>query len=603
MVTSTRIGSDTGGTFTDVVDNRGRSTKVLSSSSDPSHVVGVAITELLGGTILEVLTHGTTVGTNALLERNGATVGLVTTSGFADLIEIARQDRPSLYDQYDDRPEPLVKRQHRYEVVGRLDAAGQEVEAIDVDSIEVLDTEVDAVAVALLHSDLNPAHEQAVMRALVEHGHDVTASHVISPEFREYERIVTTVINAYLRPACRAYLHRLADLADRVFVMTSAGGLIPADVAAERPVDLLLSGPAGGVLAGAHVANANGWPNAITFDMGGTSTDVCLVIDGQPAPAAQRQVGGFTVRGASLDVHTIGAGGGSIAMVDSGGALVVGPRSAGATPGPVCFRRGGTEPTITDANVVAGRIPVDGKFPGIGSLDRDAAESAISRAGLTATGMLAVVDSAMEQALRAVSVERGVDPRALALVAFGGAGPLHACTLADALGMPMVIIPARAGVLSAVGILCADEQRDLVRTWSSRLDGPDLDLARSHLAAEVAELLQADNDMPAEISTSIDCRYAGQSHEITVSTIDEFHAEHHKRNGYSNVDGKVEVVAIRAKARRPSLVQLAALPSPPRPSVVGPMVLAESDCTIWVGDGWRAEPGEAGALLLTKITR
>jgi N-methylhydantoinase A/oxoprolinase/acetone carboxylase beta subunit len=388
---------------------------------------------------------------------------------------------------------------------------------------------------------------------------------------------------------------------------------VPAADAAERPVDLLLSGPAGGVLAGADAALANGWPGAITFDMGGTSTDVCLVLHGRPAPAAERLVGGFAVRVPSLDVHTIGAGGGSIATIDAGGALVVGPRSAGAVPGPACYGRGGTEPTVTDANLVAGRIPAGSAFPGLGALDREAALAALEAAGVTADGVLAVVDAAMEQALRAVSIERGVDPRELALVAFGGAGPLHACTLAEALGMPAVIVPARAGVLSAVGILGADEQRNLVRTWASLDEGPALTAARRRLGEEAAALLSGDHvaaadpatdgpmDGAVEVETFVDCRYAGQSHELTVDDVAAFHHEHQRRNGYARADAPVEVTAIRARARRPSPVRSADLPPVERSAAVGPTVIAEPDCTIWVPPGWRADPGAAGALVLTRV--
>jgi N-methylhydantoinase A/oxoprolinase/acetone carboxylase beta subunit len=606
--TARRLGSDTGGTFTDVVAADGRIAKVLSTPDDPGRAVRDGLAVLApdddGGGRPEILAHGTTVGTNALLERRGATVALVTNNGFADLIEIARQDRPSLYDQHVDRPDPLVERRHRFEVAGRLDADGIELEPTDLDGLPTIPDGVDVVAVALLHSDLEPAHEQPIADALRDRDLDVTTSHDVSPEFREYERTVTTVINAYLRPVCRAYLHGLADAADAVLAMTSAGGLVPAVDAAERPVDLLLSGPAGGVLAGANAATVNGWPGAIMFDMGGTSTDVCLVLDGRPSPAAERIVAGFPVRVPALDVHTIGAGGGSIAGIDVGGALVVGPRSAGAVPGPACYGRGGSEPTVTDANLAAGRIPVDGQFPGLGRLDRAAAVAAIDRAGVTAEGILAVVDASMEQALRAVSVERGVDPRQLALVAFGGAGPLHACTLADALGMPAVIVPARAGVLSAVGILCADEQRDLVRTWSTRSDGPALDLARRELAARAVALLGPDGpDDPArvDVETLVDCRYSGQSHELTVAGVADFHDEHERRNGYARPDAPVEVVALRARARRRSSVALADLPAVGRAAAVGPVVIAEPDCTIWVPEGWRADPGAAGALVLTRV--
>jgi N-methylhydantoinase A len=606
-VTRDAVGVDTGGTFTDVVAADGRSTKVLSDRTDPARAVATGLAALdvaQPGT----LAHGTTVATNALLEQRGAPVALVTNAGLADVIEIGRQDRPSLYDQLADRPAPLVPRAWRYEVAGRLAADGSELEPLDLATLPEVDPAVEAVAVCLLHADLNPAHEQAVAAVLRARGLDVACSHEVSPEMREYERTVTTVVNAALRPRVRGYLRRLADLSSDVLVMTSAGGLLPALDGAELPAALLLSGPAGGVRAAAAVAVANGFPDAITFDMGGTSTDVCLIQDGAPAPAAQRAVGGYTVRFPALDVHTIGAGGGSIARIDPGGALVVGPESAGADPGPACYGRGGTEPTVTDANLVAGRIPTDTVFGGLW-LDRDAAESALRRAGVTADGVLAVVDANMEQALRAVSVERGVDPRRLALVAFGGAGPLHAAELADALGMAAVLVPARAGVLSAVGLLTAPRRRDLVRSWPTPTDTTTLPDALTALATEATALLIPTTGSvgdEVEVALAVDCRYRGQSHEITVPYADgrwadELHAEHERRNGYARRDEVVEVVALRATARRRPAVDLDDVPpGPPRidGEVHGPHVVAEPDCTVWIPPGWVATQGAAGTLLL-----
>jgi N-methylhydantoinase A/oxoprolinase/acetone carboxylase beta subunit len=607
-----RVGADTGGTFTDVVAADGRSVKVLSTPADPGRAVaeGLATLRGLGGEAdgrPRLLAHGTTIATNALLERRGAPVALFTTAGLADVIEIARQDRPSLYDQLASRPEPLVPRDRRYEVTGRLAGDGSELVPVDASSLPDLDDAVGAVAVCLLHADLDPAHERAVAAVLRERGLDVTCSHEVSPEMREYERTVTTVINASLRPRCRAYLRGLADLADDVLVMTSAGGLMPAVDAAELPAALLLSGPAGGVRAGAAVAAANGFPDAITFDMGGTSTDVCLVLDGAPAPAAEREVGGFTVRFPSLDVHTIGAGGGSIARIDPGGALVVGPQSAGADPGPACYGRGGTEPTVTDANLVAGRIPAGAAFGPL-TLSVNAASAALARAGVTADGVLDVVNANMERALRAVSVERGVDPTGLALVAFGGAGPLHACALADALGMPVVVVPARAGVLSAVGILTAPPRRDLVRSWPTPDDHTGLPGALATLGDEARALA-----VDADVETSVDCRYRGQSHELTVPDVDAFHDAHERRNGYARPGHPVEVVALRATVTGAAPVEFDALPPPPAsppagPSELagegwsrpGPAVIAEPDCTIWVPEGWQAEPGAAGAIVLRR---
>jgi N-methylhydantoinase A/oxoprolinase/acetone carboxylase beta subunit len=565
-----RAGVDTGGTFTDVVLDDGRITKVLSRPDDPAAAVAAG----LGNESVDVLAHGTTVATNALLERRGARVALVTDPGFEDVIEIGRQNRPALYDPFADRPEPLVPRDLRL-------PAGAAVP-----------DDVDAVAVCLLHADVDPSQEQALAAAFGA-GVDVTCSHEISPEFREYERTSTTVINAYLRPVCRAYLRRLVPLAGEVLVMTSAGGLVPLEDGADRPASLLLSGPAAGVLAGAAAAVAAGFPDAVTFDMGGTSTDVCLVIDGRPEPAAQRTVGGLPVRLPSLDVHTIGAGGGSIAHIDPGGALTVGPRSAGAEPGPACYGRGGTEPTVTDADLVAGRIPPDATFPGLGSLDRAAAGAALENAGGTAEGVITVVDAAMVQAVRRVSIERGVDPRNLALVAFGGAGPLHACAIADALGMAAVVVPPRAGVLSAAGLVGAPRQTDVVRSWPDPADHEGALRVLAQLAQEAAD---AD-----EVVTTLDCRYEGQSHELTVPSIDAFAAEHERRNGYARPDAPVEVVALRVSARTASPVAAASLPVPGgRAAARGPASLAEADCTVWLPEGWSAEVGGGESWILRR---
>jgi N-methylhydantoinase A/oxoprolinase/acetone carboxylase beta subunit len=621
-----QVGVDTGGTFTDLVTATGEVVKVLSTPDVPARAIRAAVGAATPGAADRpaLLSHGTTIATNALLERRGATVALVTTEGLRDVVEIGRQDRPSLYDQLASRPEPLVARRHRYEVAGRLAADGQELAAVDPEALPTLAPDVDAVAVSLLHADLEPAHERAVAAVLRARGHDVSCSHEVSPEMREVERTITAVINAALRPRCRAYLRGIADIADDVLVMTSSGGLLPVADAAELPAALLLSGPAGGVRAGAAAAIANGFPDAVTFDMGGTSTDVCLILDGAPAPAATREVGGFTVRFPALDVHTIGAGGGSIARIDPGGALVVGPQSAGADPGPACYGRGGDRPTVTDANLVAGHIPPEAAFGGL-TLDRAAAAAALETAGLTAEGVLAVVDANMERALRAVSVERGVDPRGLALVAFGGAGPLHACALAEALAMPAVIVPARAGVLSAVGLLTAPQRRDLVRSWPTPGDHTGLAAACAELADRARALVAApterggerDDDV-IEVATALDCRYRGQSHELTVGDVAGFHDEHRRRNGYARPDDPVEVVALRATATRPPAVEPEALPPLDRlperaergagdahqpPEVVGPAVIAEPDCTVWVAEGWVARPGVAGALVLRRTGR
>jgi N-methylhydantoinase A/oxoprolinase/acetone carboxylase beta subunit len=596
-----RLGVDTGGTFTDLVADDGRVAKVPSTPDDPARALRTVLDEAGVGTDAEPLAHGTTVATNSLLQGRGGRVALVTTRGFADVIEIARQVRPSLYDPMADRPAPLVARELRLEVGGRLDGRGSEIEPLDPKSIPAVPAGVDAVAVCLLHADLDAGHEQQVAKKLATRGLDVTCSHEVSPEFREYERVVTTVANALLRPVCRDYLLGLDAFASSALVMTSEGGLVPAAVAAERPAALLLSGPAGGVRAAAAVAQACGYPDAVSFDMGGTSTDVCLVRGGVPEPAPTRVVAGYPIRLPALDIHTIGAGGGSVARLDTGGALVVGPESAGAVPGPAGYGRGGEQPTVTDADLVLGRIPAEAAFPGLGRLDVAAARRALDRERVTADGIVAVVDAAMERAVRVVTVERGVDARDLALVAFGGAGPLHACAIAGALGMSAVIVPPRAGVLSAVGLVCSPRQRELVRSWPEPLEHGGVDGALDVLAEEAVALVGAGDDTDdgeVEVERLVDCRYAGQSHELTVATPGAFPAEHERRNGFARPGAPVEVVALRVRARRPAPLSPAELPAVDRPAVRGPEVVAEPDCTVWVPDGWRAEPGPLGAWML-----
>jgi N-methylhydantoinase A/oxoprolinase/acetone carboxylase beta subunit len=584
-----RVGVDTGGTFTDVVAEDGEIRKVPSTPVDAS----LAVVDASRGLDVSVLAHGTTVATNALLERRLGRVALVTTRGFADVIEIARQARPSLYDAHVDRPQPLVPRERRFEVSGRLDAHGCELEPFDGVVPDVGD--VDVVAVCLLHADLDGSHERAVADVVRARGIDVVCSRDVSPEFREYERTVTTVADAALRPVCSTSLARVEDTAREVLVMTSAGGLVPLAEAVAHPARLLLSGPAAGVRAAAAVAVACDVADAVGFDMGGTSTDVCLVRGGVPEPTATRTIGGFPIRLPALAIHTVGAGGGSIARLDPGGALVVGPESAGADPGPACYGRGGAEATVTDADLVLGRIPATTELPGFGRLSLDAARAALQRAGVTADGVIAVVDAAMERAVRVVSVEQGVDPRDLALVAFGGAGPLHACAIAERLGMRAVIVPPRAGVFSAVGLLCAPEQRELVQSWPTPRDTTGLPAAREALAARAAQLLPR-----GDVTNWLDCRYAGQSHELTVTGMEVFPAEHERRNGFARRGAPIEVIALRARVTRSAPFAVEDLPAPLRAAVVGPAVVAEPDCTVWIPDGWRAEPGPTGAWVVRR---
>jgi N-methylhydantoinase A/oxoprolinase/acetone carboxylase beta subunit len=588
---TTRVGVDTGGTFTDVVNDHGEVVKLSSRPADPADVVAEGVRQAGGA---ETLAHGTTVATNALLERRGGRVALITTEGQRDIIEIARQARPSLYDIWADRPVPLVPRHLRFELAGRLDSRGKEIAFLG--SVPNLPADLDAVAVCLLHSDLNPDHEVQVESQLGG-SMVVVRSSSVSPEFREYERTVTTVADAYLLRPCAHYLADLERLAPEVLVLTSAAGLVPLAEAATRPVKLLLSGPAGGVLAASAAARAAGFIDCVTLDMGGTSTDVCLIRGGRPEPAAERVVAGFPVRMPSLDVLTIGAGGGSIARLDPGGALVVGPQSAGAEPGPCCYGRGGDLPTVTDADLVAGRIPVEG-WPGLARLDAAAARRALTATGVTAEAVIAVVDQAMTQAVRAVTIARGVDPAQLALVAFGGAGPLHACALADSMGMPAVVIPPRAGVLSAVGILGAPRQVDLVRSWPDPTDHPGAAAASEALAAEAEAAAGGHVD---RVTVSFDCRYAGQSHEITVASIGAFSDDHARRRGYALEGSAVEVVALRASAQVDSPVVTANLSPPTRRGPVrGPAVIAEADCTVWVAPGWEAIAHPAGSWILQR---
>jgi N-methylhydantoinase A/oxoprolinase/acetone carboxylase beta subunit len=609
-----RIGADTGGTFTDLVGTDGRVLKVRSTPPRPGDAIVSGVRALLptvvaGASPPEVLAHGTTVPTNALLQRRGARVALYTTEGFRDVVEIARQDRPSLYDPWVDRPSPIVDRGHRVEVRERLAADGSVVVAL-TDPVPSPPAGTEAVAVCFLHADLNPAHEAAVAERLEAAGWDVSCSHRVSPEFREYERTVTTAVNAFLRPVCRGYLAGLADVADTVVVSTSAAGLVDVRTASELPVALLLSGPAAGARAAGEVAAACGFPDAVTFDMGGTSTDVCLVLDGRPALTPQHTVAGLPIRMPAVDVHTIGAGGGSIARLDPGGALVVGPESAGAAPGPACYGSGGEAATVTDADVVAGRIPADSAFSGLAALDVRAARAALDRAGVDAAGVLRVVHASMEQAVRAVSVERGVDPAGLALVAFGGAGPLHACDLADAVGIPVVVVPAAAGVLSAVGLVTAEMRRDvaLSRAHPGDLGGlaDEADrAARSALALLAGEDAEPGGAAGVSVEVGFDCRYAGQSHELTVPDIAGFHEAHRRRNGTTRPGDRIEVTAVRASAGIAAPVSVHEVLRSwegrwDRP-VVGPDVIVREDCTIWVPEGWRGEEGPLGSLVLRRI--
>jgi N-methylhydantoinase A len=583
-----RIAIDTGGTFTDCVFVRGgelRILKVPSTPENPARAIEGAISKILAdspasaGEALE-LTCGTTVGTNALLERGGGRVALVTTAGFEDVLEIGRQARPRLYDFFVQRPKPLVPRPWRIGMKERVSAEGHALVRPGNSELNRIVRRVrkcrpDAVAVCLLFSFSNSEHERQITGRLRAAGFSVSASHEIFPEFREYERTATTVENAYLLPVMSRYLGEIDALArrrakprssgkSRVRVMQSSGGIISAATASREPVRTILSGPAGGVLGAQYVAELAGFPRVITFDMGGTSTDVAL-IDGSLRTTNESEVAGLPVSVPMLDIHTVGAGGGSLARFDRGGALRVGPESAGADPGPICYGRG-TRPTVTDAHLVLGRIVPEGFLGGEFRLDLARAREwvARSRGPMKSTeefaqGILDVVETSMEKAIRVISIERGYDPRDYTLVAFGGAGGLHACGLAAALEIPRVLIPKFPGGLSALGILRADVVKDFSRTILSPVKSRET--ARSALQKEFAAMERlAVKDMRREgfdhrqirIERLVDMRYIGQAYELTVSAngdfVAGFHRAHERRYGYSDAKRPVEIVNVRARA-------------------------------------------------------
>jgi N-methylhydantoinase A len=561
------LGVDVGGTFTDAVlieDGRAVTAKVPTSVRQEESVLAAA--RAVGAKELERFTHGTTVATNALLERKGARTAFVATAGFEHLLHLRRQNRAHLYRLCDDHPAPLVPLESCFGVDERMGPDGV-LRALDLDSLPVVDAE--AVAVCLLFSFRDPSHECAVADELRRRlpGARVVASHEIAPEFREYERASTTAIDAYLGPVLAHYLGALAERCAEAglpepLVMRSSGGVATVAEATAHPAFALLSGPAAGVVGAALAARLAGVENAISFDMGGTSTDVALISGGVAERSAQRDVAGYPVRLPSVDLHTVGAGGGSIAWVDEGGALRVGPESAGAEPGPACYGKGGTRPTVTDANLVLGRLPE--RLAGGLRLDRAAAERALGE--IDPAAVVAVVNAEMLRALRVVSVERGHDPRELALVAFGGAGPLHACELAEELEIGTVLVPAAAGVLSALGLAASDERRDHVRTYLVPL-------------AEAGEL-------PAE--GEADLRYAGQSFELTVplggDIFEWFHRAHEERYGYSDCGRAIELVAIRTAEVRPG-PRLEPTRSTPQ-EMTGPAVVELDGSTCLLPRGW-----------------
>ena len=562
------LGVDVGGTFTDAVlvdEGRIQTAKVPTAAQQEESVLEAA-RAVGAGAGLTRFAHGTTVATNALLERRGARIAYVGNAGFEHLLHLRRQTRAHLYRLCAEHPEPLVPLERCHGIRGRLGPEG-ELEPLDLSSLSDVG-EAEAIAVCLLFAFRDASHERTVASELRRRhpGVHVVASHEVAPEFREYERASTTAADAYLAPIAARYLRALAAAASGAglpepVVMLSSGGVLPAEEAAAHPARLLVSGPAGGVVGAGLLARRAGFTDAIAFDMGGTSTDVCLLPGGRAARVAEREVGGVPVRLPSVDVHTVGAGGGSLVWRDAGGALRVGPESAGADPGPACYGRGGG-PTVTDANLLLGRLPEE--LPGGLVLDRDAA--AASLAGIDPGAVVEVVNAEMLRALRVVSVERGHDPREFALVAYGGAGPLHACALAEELGMEAVLVPAAAGVLSALGLAAGEERRDRV-------------------VSHVRPLGEVD-DLPSE--GEADLRYRGQSFELTVplggDLTERFHRAHEERYGYADRGREVELVAVRTAdvVRGPELE----LPSGEPERLSGPALLELDGSTLWIPPGW-----------------
>lgn len=629
---------DVGGTFTDraalASDGRVVARKVLSTPTDQ----GEGVVSSLDGLTARAaaIVHGTTVVTNLLLERRGARVVLCATAGASDLLELRRQERASLYDLTRHHPAPLVAPDHVVEVPERRNAQGVErpltAEGLRDTVRAVLALDPQIVVISLLHAYADDAHEQALAAALHQERPEleVVTSSAVLPEIREYERTTTACAEGYARPAVMRYLSRLTERLENAgqpapAVMTSGGGMRPASSAARHAASLALSGPAGGVVGAAAVLRALGARDALTIDIGGTSADAGLILAGEPLVEAGGDVAGVPIALPRVLVETVSAGGGSIAWVDDGGALRVGPRSAGARPGPVAFTQGGTEPTVTDAQLVLGRIAARAMSGGV-ALDAEAAAGAIaalakrlgSTAPSTAQAIVDIADAEMARALRRVSVERGVDPRGCALVAFGGGGPLHACALADALAMTEVIVPPFAGVLSAVGLALAPERHESAA--SLLVDCAGLDAAR--LANAVTSL--AAKVKGSARRTFARMRYRGQGHELEIavheaddgpSLRNRFSAAHRERYGFA-LPQEAEVVALRHEAgegaREARFARDAGAPpynattfvdaggSADDARVLGPRAVALPDATLWVAAGWRAEALEIGGWRLTR---
>lgn len=576
-------GVDIGGTFTDIViQDDGDLTihKVLSTPQDPSQAMMAGLQHITA--TLEKLTavvHGSTVATNAILERKGARIALITTRGFADILHIGRQQRPQLYALYPSLPPPLISPERIFEALERLDHNGEVLTeltptALDALAQAVAQARVDAVAVCLLYSYRNPRHEHAIRDHILAktdlEAWQIALSSDVLPEFREYERATTTALEAYVRPVMTRYVSRLRDqlpATTSLRIMRSDGGIMSADNVAYRAVQTALSGPAAGIIGAHYLAKIAGFDDVITLDMGGTSTDVAL-IKGEPGFSHHAMMDGLPLRHRLLDIETIGAGGGSIVRLDSGGALRVGPDSAGADPGAIVYGRGGDQLTVTDANALLGRIPPDAFLGGQMPLDlkvaREVADKIARQAHLTpddiAHGVIDIANANIERALRRVSVARGYDPRDFVMVAFGGAGPLHACQIAERLDMQQVLIPRHPGVLCAFGLLCADVRLEFsmpVMKIVSSSTVPFVRAKQGNLLAAVHQELKRQNIDPADMTYTIflDLRYLGQAYEIPIpffkTLAQDFHNAHQAAYGHAMPDHPIEMVTMRIQARVP----------------------------------------------------
>jgi N-methylhydantoinase A len=653
----TRLGVDVGGTFTDLValsDGTLVTAKVPSTPQDQS----VGVMNAVGASRVEAgavtaLAHGMTVATNALLERRGARMALVTTEGFRDVLEIARQNRPSLYDLSADRPPPLVPRDLRFTLKERMGPEGEIEPLADGGLEEVIsaieEAEVGAVAVCLLFAFMHPEHERRVGEALREALPDVhvSLSSEVLPEFREYERFSTTAADAYLAPRLAAYLKNLAGKAEEggvpgPLIMQSSGGVVRIDDAVVDAAGCVLSGPAGGVVGAAYVGSLGGYRDLLTFDMGGTSTDVAPIIDGEAQTTTETVVAGVPIKLPMVDVHTVSAGGGSIAWADAGGALRVGPHSAGAEPGPAGYDKGGEEPAVTDANLFLGYLRDRAELGGEVVLRRDLSEEALGALGEklgldaeeTALGIVRVANAEMVRALRVISVERGLDPREFALLAFGGAGGMHACALAEELGMETVLVPRAGGVLSALGLAISDLRRDYVRPYLTPLEGLDESEFEERFG-DMENTAAEDLESP-EYTRRADLRYRGQSFELTVEADapgkleERFHASHEQRYGYRMEDEPVELVNLRLVAtvpvEKPELDEPSAGGEPEAErreanfdggwrevpvfdrermgegsEVAGPAIVEFKESTCVVRPGWRGAVDGVGTLVLERV--